>query len=30
MAFLKDVEREGIEFHSFMLSRGRSVIAEGC
>jgi len=29
MAFLEDVERAGLELHSFMLSRGGSVIAEG-
>src|SRR6516225_783808 len=29
MAFLEDVERAGLALHSFMLSRGGSVIAEG-
>jgi CubicO group peptidase (beta-lactamase class C family) len=29
MAFLEDVGRAGLELHSFMLSRGGSVIAEG-
>jgi CubicO group peptidase (beta-lactamase class C family) len=29
VAFLEDVERAGLELHSFMLSHGGSVIAEG-